>query len=336
MRVLVRLPNWVGDVVMSIGSVRALSQHFPDAEIEIIVRKELAEIVSYFPGVTKVHAFPRDSCRGLRKLYKYGRKCRTGRSFSHYITFPLSFSSAWMGWASGATTRIGYSADTRSFLLTKTYRVPKNIHRAEEYAYLVQQCFGLQKLQLGMSLQLPSAPSPLLPTGPLRIVLHFVSNNTARTLPISLAHTYIDKLAKRYPEAQFFMVGSASQRAYNAEIIAGRPILHPRLHNLAGETTVLQLGQLLAEAELLVSTESGPNHLANSLGCPLLVLIGASNEHNTGPYIKRRQLQLRASNIPCAPCLSEVCKWGEPRCLLAIDAEELLSASERLLRPYSI
>ena len=331
MRILLRLPNWVGDVVMSIGCVRVLAQHFPNAEIELIAQKHLAELATYFPGVSRVHAFDKEGHKSLKKLYQYGKQCSAGRLFTHYITLPLSFSSAWMGYATRAKVRVGYSADARSFLLTHAYKMPPNTHRVEAYAYLVQRYFRLQKVELDTSLKLPPAALPLLPAAPLRIVLSFVANNTARTLPVHLAHAYIDKLASKYPEAHFFLIAAESHHAYNAEIIAGRPSLQPRLHNLAGKTTLLQLGQLLAEVDILIATESGPNHLANSVGCPLLVLVGAGDEHKTGPYMRQRRQLLRAPDIPCAPCFRETCRWAEPRCLLAIRTEEVIAAVDTLL-----
>lgn len=331
MCILLRLPNWVGDVVMSLGAVRAVSTHFPEAELEVIVSEHMAELVAYFPGVKKVHAFPRDECRGLRKLYKYGRSCRSGSAFTHYFAFPLSFSSAWMGFAAGAGVRVGFRSDMRSFLLTHAYEVPQGIHRAESYAYLLRRYFSLATLNLDTSLSLAPPSAPILPKVPLRIALSFVSNNTARTLPVSLAQTYINRLAQRYEKAHFFMIGASDHRAYNEQVVAGCSALGARLSNWAAKVDLLQLGQLLTEVDILISTESGPSHLANSLGTPLLLFCGASDEHITGPYIRRNQIRLRASGIPCAPCFLEVCKYGEPRCLRAIDVEDVLSATEKLL-----
>ena len=330
-RIILRLPNWLGDVVMGLGCVRNLGHLFPEACLEIIVREDMAALVEQFPYVSKVHAFPRDRCRGLRKLYKYGKVCRSDRPVHYYITLPYSFSSAWMGYAIGASTRIGLRGDARSFLFTHAYGSPQRIHRAELYNSLLERHFSLAPRPLDVSFSLSPAAAPILPEAPLRIALGFISNNTARTLPIPLAHLYIDRLVEAHEEAQFFLIGAQDHRDYLEEIISKRPKLQNRLHNIAGQTTPLQLAYLLSEVDLLISTESGPAHLANSLGTSLLLLCGAEDENLTGPYMLANQIRLRAKDIPCAPCFQETCKLTETRCLLEITAEEVVSASEKLL-----
>ena len=330
-RILVRLPNWLGDVVMSLGALHNLGHLFPKGEIEVIVRADMAELAATFPHIKKVHPFLKNKHRGLRKLYQYGRSCGAERVIDYYITLPYSFSSAWMGYATGARRRIGLRGDARSFLLTHAYDTPKKLHRAELYNSLIDRYFGLDPRALNVCFQLPTSSRRILPRAPMSIALGFVSNNTARSLPTTLAHNYIDKLVECYPSAQFFLIGAPNHRPYIEQICSGRSKLRDRLHNIAGTTTILELAYLLKEVDLLIATESGPAHLANSIGTPLVTLCGASDEHKTGPYVMHNQVRLRVKGLPCAPCFREKCKLPKTLCLLGISADEVLKAAQQLL-----
>ena len=48
-KILVRLPNWLGDVVMSVGAIRQIQELFPNAEISVIIKKGLHDLIPFFP-----------------------------------------------------------------------------------------------------------------------------------------------------------------------------------------------------------------------------------------------------------------------------------------------
>ena len=70
----------------------------------------------------------------------------------------------------------------------------------------------------------------------------------------------------------------------------------------------------------MITTDSGPAHVANALGTPTIVLFGAGNENNTAPYNKNNSTIIRFGQLPCEPCVNNVCKvYGTPECLLRLD-----------------
>ena len=330
MRALIRLPNWLGDLVMSLGFMYALKDVFK-APVDVIVKKELAGLMPYFPHVDTVYSFEKHRHRSLYKSYMYGRQVSKSKSYSHFITLPNSFSSAWIGFATGIGTRIGFRQEGRRILLTHAYTMPKHIHRAEEYTYLLAKYFNTQWPQLNLSLAFRRLKAPFLDPAKQWIGLNFNSASPSKTLPASLALAYLDRLAAHYANYHFVLIGAPSQREYNTLICQARPMLKQRLYNAAGHTSLSELAQLLKEVHLLVSTDSGPAHLANSLHCPLVILLGAGDERNTGPYLAPHTVAVRAPGIACAPCVSVTCKWGRPKCLLAISSDVVQQACASLL-----
>jgi len=58
--------------------------------------------------------------------------------------------------------------------------------------------------------------------------------------------------------------------------------------DLIGKDTLKQLPALLARADLLVTPDSGPMHIANAMGTAVLGLHAATNPRRSGPYSERR------------------------------------------------
>src|SRR3569833_3128836 len=141
MKILVRLPNWLGDVVMSTAFVRAVRETYPDAQLDVIIKKELGGIAELIPGLDKIHLFSKTDHGGLSGVYRFGKTLRTEK-YDLFFCLPDSLSSAVMGWATKAKNRIGFGKEGRFFLLTNSYKKPANLHRTDEYLSLLEQFTG--------------------------------------------------------------------------------------------------------------------------------------------------------------------------------------------------
>ncbi len=110
MKILIRLPNWLGDVVMSTAFVRAVQQQYPEAQIDAIIKKELREIAVLIPNLHKVHSFSKQEHQGLNGVYRFGKTLRQEK-YDLFFCLPDSLSSAVMGWATGAKKRVGFGQE---------------------------------------------------------------------------------------------------------------------------------------------------------------------------------------------------------------------------------
>ena len=122
------------------------------------------------------------------------------------------------------------------------------------------------------------------------------------------------------------MVGSNKEKDLVDEVYAA---LANRDHisNMAGQTNLQQLVTLMSSCPVILTTDSGPAHVANALGVHTIVLFGAGNENNTAPYNQKNRSIIRLGQLDCEPCVSNTCKlYGVPQCLLRLD--EMLIASE--------
>jgi ADP-heptose:LPS heptosyltransferase len=97
--------------------------------------------------------------------------------------------------------------------------------------------------------------------------------------------------------------------------------------NLAGETTLKMLAALYAEADVVISTDTGPMHLAVSVGTPVVALFGPTAPWRTGPYGSGHQI-VRAG-LGCAPCFKRQC--ATIACMHQISVDQVLNAVSKVI-----
>ncbi len=110
------------------------------------------------------------------------------------------------------------------------------------------------------------------------------------------------------------------------EICAGLP---QRVVNLAGLTGLSQLAGLISQCDVLVTNDSGPMHIADAIGVPVVALFGSTSEVVTGPYRFSNAEQKEArlgriihKHVPCSPCYQRTCPIDFP-CMKKIEADEV-------------
>lgn len=312
MRILVRLPNWLGDMVMSVAFIKEVKRQFPDSKISVIVKKGLHPLLQFFPPLQQQFIFSKEEYKGLAGLYRFGNMIRQQQKPDLFFCLPDSFSSALMGWVTGAQQRAGYKNELRSIFLTHSFIKNKTLHRVDQYLDLLYRFTG----------QSPSSPEVLLQNKTFSpsdtIVVNFNSEASSRRLPLSKAVSLLNVL-RNSTHKKIILVGGASDAEFVNEIFSKCPPF-AGISNLAGKTSLPELMQLMQEASAVLSTDSGPAHAANALQTPTVVLFGAGNEYSTAPYNKFYCSIIRLGQLPCEPCVNNECKlYGSPRCLELLD-----------------
>lgn len=318
MKLLVRLPNWLGDVVMSTAFIGALRQFYPDAEIDIIIKKELSGIAPLIPGINKIHSFSKKEYVGLKGAYAFGKGLKSER-YDIFFNLPDSISSAVLAWATRAKKRVGFGKEGGFFLLTKVCKRPQNVHRVEEYLSILEQFTG-KPAKADVDLKVKDvSPNGL-------ILINFNSEAISRRMPVGKGINLINHLTSAFPLERFGFIGSPKDADHIEQILINAENKN-RLENYAGKTDLVGLAQLMAGAKAVLTTDSGPAHLANGVGAPVVALFGAGNEHNTGPYRKEKLTIIRAGKLDCEPCVRNTCElYGMPKCMKLLDEMQIVNA----------
>ena len=312
MKILVRLPNWLGDMVMSLGFIDQLQRLYPGAEISVIAKKGIHQLLPFFPGIHNAYIFDKKEHRGMKGLWHFGRSIAKQQDVDLFFCLPDSFSSAFMGYATGASKRIGYRKELRNILLTHGYNREKGLHRVEEYTALLRKFAGksVDPVYVRLEHQFPKKD---------HVVVNINSEASSRRLTKEKAVELLTRIGQVI-EHPLVLIGGPGEREFVDSVLAELPG-KDLVVSMAGQTTLPQLVEVLASARAMLTTDSGPAHLSNALGTPTIVLFGAGNEHNTAPYVKELRQVIRLGTLSCEPCTKNVCvRYGVPQCLERLDA----------------
>ncbi len=318
MKILVRLPNWLGDTVMAVSFIHALQQVYPNSLISVITKKGLEELMEHIPNLQQIFIFNKEDYKGLPGLWQFGKKIRKTEKFDLFFCLPDSFSSAFMGWATSAKKRIAFKNDFRNILLTHVYKKPKGLHRVEEYTSLLE-LYSATKISQQKVLLRHQFPKENY------IVVNINSEASSRRLTKAKAIEMLTHLQKTVHQ-KIILIGAPKEKEFVTAVINSLPDKN-NIENFAGKTSLPQLIKTLASAQSMLSTDSGPAHLANALGTFTVVLFGAGNEKNTAPYNFENRYIVRLGQLSCEPCEKNICvRYETPQCLERLDTGKIVSA----------
>ncbi|KJU82494.1 ADP-heptose--LPS heptosyltransferase II [Candidatus Magnetobacterium bavaricum] len=351
-KILIRGVNWIGDAVMTMPAIKALSDAFVDYETALLVNSRVLPLFRHDPNVTSLVEY-KDSHRDIMGRVKLANSLKAD-NYALAILLQNAFDAAIIAFLAGIRERVGYDRDARGFLLTKGIPVKAEtlrIHQIRYYLNIVDR--------LGID-----APYNL----PWTYLLHEERLQARETLS-ALRHPIIGinpgasfGSAKRWPTHHFAEVirgvitqiggsvvlfGAADEwslaqqitealgdtgGASEADFLTADTFL-----NLCGKTTLRQLAACISECDLLVTNDSGPMHIAYSVGTPLVAIFGSTDPQLTGPpqcsgklHFAFRSAVIR-KKLPCAPCFKRTCKKADIKCMNSITPDEVLTELKALL-----
>lgn len=297
-RLLVRVPNWLGDLVMSLESLSGLASRHP--RTTFWAHRRVAGLLPvFFPGVPLIAA-----------------PDRPGRGeYDSLLLLTDSFRSALEGFTAGIPVRMGHSTQMRRPLLTRTLRPLKGRghHHSLDYARLCRLADAEPS-----SVPAPSAE----PSGSPHIAV-FAG---AAFGP-----------AKRWGGFAEVSSVLSNELGIPA-VFYGRPSEAGLLSSLAADVpgsvvkTDLDLpalcSELLSAVEAL-GNDSGGIHLAAALGVPSVAVFGSTSPEWTAP--RGRLTASVAPEMECSPCFRRACSSVPAPCLASVKPETVLEACRALL-----
>ncbi len=333
MKILVRAPNWIGDSILAVPSLQSLSQNHPEAEIWVLARGWVKDLFVSYPFIRGVIPLPDRA--DLKTLRRTAQELK-GEAFDTGLLLTNSFGSALLFALARIPNRWGYATDGRRFLLTRGVRprAPgKTIHQAQHYLDLVSG-LGMEAVAPSLSFPLGEeevrgaegllASEGISPGSPLTILNPGGYFGSAKRWPPERFGALAALLQER-EGARVVIVGSQGE-APLARLITDALVSKPLV--LTGRTSLRQLAAVISLADLFVTNDSGPMHLANALGTPVLALFGPTDPEATAPFQEPSAYLHKAP--PCWPCAYRDCPIDH-RCMESISPEEVYGLSRRWL-----
>ena len=335
-RILVLRPRALGDVLLATPALRALRLGFPEAELHVGVDDTLAPLLARNPHVHRLWLLPRRRGGVRAWLGLYAGLARA--HFDLVLDLHGSPRTAFLSWWTRAPNRVGYALRGRGALYN--LRLPRDADRSGARRILYAARAGLEIVArcgvrgpalLDSSLvlvgdpaaeaRLESALDEIAPERP-RIGVAPAGSWQAKTWPLeSFAHA-ADLLAAA--GCRIVVVWGPGERAL-AEELQGRM---RSTSALAPETTLDELGALLARLDLLVCNDSGVRHVAVARGTPTVTVFGPTSPVAWSPPREARHAVVR-SPLPCLGCNFTRC--SHHLCMRLLEPEAVAEKALELL-----
>jgi lipopolysaccharide heptosyltransferase II len=355
-RILVIRLDLIGDLVLSMVLVRVLRRTYPEAELDLISVPASAKVIEGDPDVTRLLGydpniwrrpkalFRRQNWRELRALLKTLR----GREYDLAISVFGKWAAV-LAALSGAKRTLGFAREGFPGLMTdgvsgrhwtpseKKHEVDYCLELARAAGATVQEEDRYPHLYVqeraAREIEQILAAHNVQPERPL-IACHVSANNgQSKRWPVPYWAKLLDRLMRE--ESAYIVLTGASSDLPLIEKITARMREQPI--TLAGKTSLNQLAALLKRADLLISGDSGPMHMAGAVGTPLIAIHGPTDPALSGP-VSRHATILR-SDIWCSPCYqardTADCRFFTTQCMKNILPAQVFAVAREKLREGS-
>ncbi|MCL5026236.1 MAG: glycosyltransferase family 9 protein [Chloroflexi bacterium] len=341
---VVRLDNF-GDVLLSTPAIRAIKETLPGVKVTLLASAAGAQVAELDPDIDDVIVYeapwmdvwqclPQDSQREQEMIARI-----RAQRFDGAVIFTSSWQSplpaAYMCYVADVPLRLAISTDRSGSLLTTCHRPPPlpivhEVQRALDLVGTVGFHSRSDDLVLKVDTQLRASVLDRLASEGMRseqplAVIHPGCNTPARTYPWD-GYAEIADLLDRRLGCQIVFTGSSSEAGLVQRI--QQRMTRPSL-NWVGRSTFRGFAGLVAVADIVITNNTGPQHLAAALKTPEVVLFAlTSPPEQWGPW--RVPHRLLYHQVPCAFCQSRICPTDHA-CLRQVTPEAVVSAAEELL-----
>lgn len=338
MRALVVAPNWIGDAVMAQPLLARLKSDQPERALDWLAPAHILAVGQAIPEVDRLIEAPqRHGKLDLTRRWQLAHRLRR-ESYAQAFILPNSAKSALIPWLAQIPVRIGYRGEMRTLLLTHRCEASVGGYRApmiEHYLRLARVAPPPSSAERKASAAPEARPRLIaedatartvrarfaLSDDPLLVLAPGAEFGPAKRWPTRHFAALADQLSEAWPRAQVVLVGSMADRPTATEILAmaARPV-----RNLCGETTLSEVFALIANADGVVSNDSGLMHVAAAFGRPQVAVFGSSDPRHTPP--SSPQAQVRWLQLACSPCFERQCPLGHTACLSQITPTSVFNA----------
>ena len=322
--------KYFGDAVLMTPALRALREHYPGAEIHLLVPSEIAPLFQHLPWLPRVWSMPRRrGSANLRETWPLIRALRQER-FDRSVDFASNDRGAILSFLIGAKKRLGWSE--RGGFWARRFFYHQRVASKRE---LPHESIRLAELLSGWQVPLPhsleaeiqedpalvDAAKNLLPDE-RAVICHVASSQPKKEWPIG----HWAKFHHLATNAGYRLVFTTARGEREAALMAA-------LNQLVSDANVLpQIADLalflavLARGAIFVSGDTGPLHFAAGLGVPTISMFGPTSPARWAPVGAKHQI-LTGGGCVCDGNLF-ACASASP-CLAQITPEAVLAILEK-------
>ncbi len=304
---------FLGDVILATPVCIELRRLFPNAQIDILVRKGNEGILENHRDISNVFTFNKKEGKyaEIRRLIKQFRRTK----YDTVINLHRFGSSGFITWRSGAKEKIGFDKNPFSFCYNRkiAHEIGTGKHEVERNLECIAH-FGAK----------PLVRPEVFPSKENEAkVEHLIQQPFYTLAPASVWFT------KQLPEEKWvelatilkkkgtvYLVGGPGDSELCSRILKAAEL--PETNNLAGKLNLLESCALFAKAERCYVNDSGPLHMASAVNAPTTAFFCATvPAFGFGPLSDQSEIRETAENLDCRPCGlhgGKTCPRGHFKC----------------------
>lgn len=334
-RILIFNVNWLGDVLFSTAAIRNIRRNFPDSFLACAIPSRCYPVLKGNPHLDEIIIFDeKDRHKGMIEKLKFIQLLKS-KKFDTVFLLHRSFTRTLICRLADIPTRIGYHTKKRAFLMSgKIIPPPRDtLHRIDYYLNIIEKA-GLKVedryTEFFISEEAKLAVDDFLMKNAIAkddflAVINPGGNWLPKRWPAQYWAILADKLIAEF-KAKVIITGSSNDVAPAQDIrglMKQKPVITCGIFNLK------QLGALCSRADLFITADTGPMHIANAVGTKkIIALFGPTSPKITGPYPLTNVVILQ-KDVGCSlPCYIVKCK--DNRCMKAITPEDVLGQVRKI------
>ncbi|MBL7071168.1 MAG: lipopolysaccharide heptosyltransferase II [Candidatus Omnitrophica bacterium] len=326
----------LGDVILSIPSLKAIRKKFPNSMIKVLVGLASSDAFRGCPYINERIVYNPDlKASRLKSVLDVAAKLRR-EDFDIVIDLQNNKKSHLISFLTMANYRYGYDNEKWSFFLNRRVKNIKTPMEPVEHQFRTLKLLGIERsdepLEFWPSQEDEDWADSFLKENwmdPAHTLVGINIGASGRWQSKRWEADYIaqlcDSLAKKY-NIRTLLTG------VNKDLQAARDIVRatdskPMIS--AGKTDILQLASLMKRCKVYITTDSAPLHVAASVGVPFIALFGPTDPKRHMP--KADKYKLLTGNVKCSPCYKPSC-GKKNKCMKRIKVDDVLAAVEGFLR----
>ena len=322
-RILIILPNWLGDAVMATPAIELLAKEYPDAHFTFVGSYASIEALKYHPRCER--AVIDETKKASNRFLATYRLAKELGTFSLAVTFRNQLHSSLLLRLTSTVVCISRSAWHSQFLLSHTPHISTSQHLVKQYAQLAMTNEDNYNEESLRELKLYIEPT----------------KHKRTTLGINAGATYGS--AKRWYPERFAEVATHFSDSFDILIfggpneveMAGEIETHlqtlgvTNYKNIAGKTDIKELCSNIAGCSLFITNDSGPMHVAAAYQVPTVAIFGPTKYKETSQWMNEKSKIVRIE-MNCSPCMKRECPLGHHECMKNITASMVVEAVKEL------
>jgi heptosyltransferase-2 len=337
-RVAVLRLDHIGDVLMALPALEALSRALPHAQIDFWVGPWAKEIADLLPSREEFKIIPapwfdrsKDRVSSRAGIAELSEKIREGR-YDAAIDLRGDFRHGLALWRAGVPVRAGQTRTGGRFFLTHPLLHRPAFHEIDQNLDILRQ--------LGISIEAEKPESSLIPRPEDIQSARQIRESLGLTRPLIALHATCLAPAKRWPEDHWRALVGVFPEEVELVVIGsvGEAGDAKRIFEACGKRIIFAMGvfslpvlaAFLKDCELLIGVDSAPAHIASAVGTPLISLFSGTNV--AAQWAPRGKKVTVIQKVPsCSPCERTSCPFDN-ECMRQITVEEVLKALKIYLR----